>query len=103
MPIRLRNNKWYWGSKGPFDSRKKAEKVAQAVHASGYVAKFLEFTKADEGIKGIKGIGDPSSDRPEDDVPTQFREYASLEEIKRLGLRPHTGIEEGTYYDSRDL
>ena len=103
MPIRQRNNKWYWGSKGPFDSRKKAEKVAHAVHASGYVAQFLEFTKADEGIKGIKGIGDTSSDRPEDDVPKQFREYASLEEIKRLGLRPHTGIKEGTFYDSRDL
>ena len=47
MPIRQRDNKWYWGGKGPFDSRKKAEKVAQAAHASGYVSKnmdsFLDF------------------------------------------------------------
>jgi hypothetical protein len=36
MPIRKTGNKYYWGSKGPFDSRKKAEEVAQAAHASGY-------------------------------------------------------------------
>ena len=39
MPIRRKGNKWYWGSKGPFDSRKKAEQVSQAAHASGYVSK----------------------------------------------------------------
>ena len=107
MPILQRDKKWYWGSKGPFPSRKKAEKVAQAAHASGYVSKFLDFailSKAPpEGVEGISGIGDTSSDRPKDDVPKQFREYASPEEIKRLGLRPHTGVEEGTFYDTRDL
>ena len=46
MPISERNGKWYWGSTGPFDSRKKAEEVAQAAHASGYLNKLLEFTKA---------------------------------------------------------
>ena len=36
MPITKRNGKYYWGSKGPFDSRKKAEQVEQAAHSSGY-------------------------------------------------------------------
>jgi len=36
MPITKRNGRYYWGSKGPFDSRKKAAEVAQAAHASGY-------------------------------------------------------------------
>jgi len=36
MPIREKDGKWYWGSKGPFTSRKKAEEVAQAAYASGY-------------------------------------------------------------------
>ena len=36
MPVTKRNGKYYWGSKGPFDSRKKAESVQQAAHASGY-------------------------------------------------------------------
>jgi len=108
MPVLQRDKKWYWGSKGPFDSRKKAEKVAQAAHASGYVAKFLAFTKAEEGIKGIKGIEDLTGrmrrgGRPKDDVPKEFREYATPEEIKRLGLRPQTGVDEGTFYDTRDL
>ena len=36
MPIRKKNGKWYWGSKGPFDSRAKAEEVARAAYAHGY-------------------------------------------------------------------
>ena len=36
MPITRRGGKYYWGSKGPFESRKKAEEVARAAHASGY-------------------------------------------------------------------
>jgi len=36
MPITKRDGKYYWGSKGPFDSRKKAAEVAGAAHASGY-------------------------------------------------------------------
>ena len=40
MPIRLVKGKgWYWGSKGPFDTRKKAEEVAAAAHASGFKEK----------------------------------------------------------------
>ena len=41
MPITNRDGKWYWGKQGPFNSRKKAEEVAQAAHASGYT-KALE-------------------------------------------------------------
>ena len=39
MPISQRDGKWYWGKQGPFDSRKKAEKVAQAAYSSGYTKK----------------------------------------------------------------
>ena len=40
MPIKKTNKGWYWGSKGPFDSKKKAQKVAQAAYASGYQKSF---------------------------------------------------------------
>ena len=50
MPIRQRDGKWYWGSKGPFTSRKKAEAVAQAAHASGYVKKLLG-ERSDYGVR----------------------------------------------------
>ena len=39
MPICQRGDKWYWGKRGPFNSRKKAEEVARAAHSSGYVNK----------------------------------------------------------------
>lgn len=39
MPIRKVKGKWYWGSKGPFNTRKKAEEVAKAAYAHGYKKK----------------------------------------------------------------
>jgi hypothetical protein len=36
MPINKRNDGWYWGSKGPFESKDKAEEVQRAAYASGY-------------------------------------------------------------------
>ena len=40
MPIRYVKDKgWYWGSKGPFKNRKKAEQVAKAAYAHGYKKK----------------------------------------------------------------
>lgn len=36
MPIRHTDKGWYWGSKGPFTTRAKAQQVATAAYASGY-------------------------------------------------------------------
>jgi len=36
MPIRHTDKGWYWGSKGPFKSKKKALSVQTAAYASGY-------------------------------------------------------------------
>lgn len=36
MPISKKSDGWYWGSKGPFDTKQKAIQVGQAAHASGY-------------------------------------------------------------------
>ena len=62
MPIKRKNGKWYWGSKGPFDSRKKAEEVAQAALASGYKTKFIEFMKENGGDGGGEGGAFTSAD-----------------------------------------
>ena len=40
MPIRQAKGKWYWGTQGPFDSKKKAQEVAKAAHSSGYTKKL---------------------------------------------------------------
>lgn len=39
MPIRHTKKGWYWGSKGPFKTRKKAAAVAKAAYSHGYKRK----------------------------------------------------------------
>lgn len=36
MPLVKRQSGWFWGSKGPFDTKAKALAVARAAYASGY-------------------------------------------------------------------
>ena len=36
MPLVKRQSGWFWGSKGPFNSRAKALAVSRAAYASGY-------------------------------------------------------------------
>ena len=36
MPLRNVKGQWYWGSKGPFDTKAKALSVASAAYAHGY-------------------------------------------------------------------
>lgn len=36
MPLVKRSNGWFWGSKGPFNTKAKALAVARAAYASGY-------------------------------------------------------------------
>tara|TARA_B100001113_G_C20964816_1_gene559059 strand:- start:68 stop:499 length:432 start_codon:yes stop_codon:yes gene_type:complete len=47
LPITKKKDGFYWGSRGPFKTRKKAVQVAQAAYASGYVKKnWQEILKA---------------------------------------------------------
>ena len=36
MPVHHKDGKWYWGGRGPFDTKEKAEEVEQAAYANGY-------------------------------------------------------------------
>jgi len=36
MPTQKKKDGWYWGSKGPFPTKAKADKVGRAAHAHGY-------------------------------------------------------------------
>lgn len=36
MPITQTDKGWYWGSKGPFDTKSQAQAVARAAHANGF-------------------------------------------------------------------
>ena len=55
MPITRRNGKYYWGSKGPFDSRAEAEEVSRAAYSSGYEEKMVNSPvgASDEGVRPL--------------------------------------------------
>lgn len=36
MPIRKTDQGWYWGTRGPFPTKERAEQVERAAYASGY-------------------------------------------------------------------
>lgn len=47
MPVHQKDGKWYWGGKGPFESKEKAEEVEQAAYANGYAGdSALAFDRA---------------------------------------------------------
>lgn len=48
MPINERKDGWYWGGEGPYKSRKKAEEVSNAAHASGYQKLEKQGTGVDQ-------------------------------------------------------
>lgn len=47
MPLVKRPSGWFWGSKGPFDSKSKALAVARAAYAHGYKGENADTLDAD--------------------------------------------------------
>jgi hypothetical protein len=47
MPLVKKQSGWFWGSKGPFDSKAKALSVARAAYASGYKGESNEVIAFD--------------------------------------------------------
>lgn len=47
MPVHQKDGSWWWGSKGPFPSKEKAEEVERAAYANGYAKdSALAFDRA---------------------------------------------------------
>lgn len=44
MPVIKKSDGWYWGSKGPFQTKQKAIQVGQAAHASGFKEESMTYT-----------------------------------------------------------
>ena len=86
MPITKRKNGYYWGSKGPFKTKKKAQQVAQAAYASGYVKKGWQIILKKEPKKGTGKKPQGSTRRlytdenPKDTVPVKFRTAQDVRE-----------------------
>jgi len=79
MPITKKKDGYYWGSKGPFKTRKKAVQVAQAAYASGYVKKTWQHILKKDPKKGTgkkpKGSARRlyTDENPKDTVSVKFR------------------------------
>ena len=86
MPITKRKNGYYWGSKGPFKTKKKAQEVAQAAYASGYVKKGWKTILKKEPRKGTGKKPQGSTRRlytdenPKDTVSVKFRTAQDVRE-----------------------
>lgn len=47
MPVHQKDGKWFWGGRGPFDTKEKAEEVERAAYANGYTGdSALAFDRA---------------------------------------------------------
>lgn len=47
MPLVKKQSGWFWGSKGPFDTRAKALAVSRAAYAHGYKGEATEVIAFD--------------------------------------------------------
>jgi len=54
MPLVKRQSGWFWGSKGPFDSKAKALSVARAAYASGYKEQAFTSNINEYSSKSLK-------------------------------------------------
>mgnify|MGYP003649824790 FL=1 len=99
MPITEKNGQWYWGKQGPFDSRNKAEEVAQAAYASGYKKSIDVFTNILE--KGLpKGAVysskvPPPEGREEFKTPSGTRYW--VRDARAMTARPWKKTTVGTH------
>lgn len=94
MPITKKKDGYYWGSKGPFKTRKKAVQVAQAAYASGYVKKsWQDILKKDSNKRIHRKKGEPETskkntdlyvDRDKNDtVPISFKNRQAVKDTFR--------------------
>ncbi len=80
MPITERNGKWYWGKKGPYNTKEAAQRVATAAYLSGYKKKTGGMPKK-KPYKG-KYIKDGKIFRKNED-PTERSKQWLIDTVKR--------------------
>lgn len=56
MPVHKEPNGWYWGSKGPFDTRAQAAAVGRAAYANGYKGEAQMNPVADFALCLLHGV-----------------------------------------------
>lgn len=99
MPIKHRSDGWYWGSKGPFDTEKKALEVQRAAYVSGYTGKSM-INKED-----LKEFENPVAERVRKNLDSYIakqeeKTYLKPGDIPPEGAQELKGSRGGRYYDA---
>lgn len=91
MPVQQKDGKWYWGSKGPFDTREKAEEVEKAAYANGWRGDSYDMSSS---VRSFDDYGrmDIAKCNISKECVSSYR-GSSLPGWQALGLNP-----ERTYY-----
>ena len=91
MPVQQKGGKWYWGSKGPFDTREKAEEVEKAAYANGYGGDSYDMSSS---VRSFDDYGrmDIAKCNISKECVSEYR-GSSLPGWQALGLNP-----DRTYY-----
>ena len=50
MPVRQTDKGWFWGSKGPFDTKQQATNVGKAAYAHGYKEEAMKITNVGDFV-----------------------------------------------------
>jgi hypothetical protein len=111
MPITEKNGKWYWGEKGPYNTKEAAQRVATAAYLSGYKKKtgVMPKKKPYRGKfirdgKIIRKVEDPKEKSKQWLIDTVEREYPQVTNLK-FGERTKVFGDDGSYilFDCHDL
>jgi len=91
MPVQQKDGKWYWGSRGPFDTREKAEEVEKLTYANGYGGDSYDMSSS---VRSFDDYGrmDIAKCNISKECVSEYR-GSSLPGWQALGLNP-----DRTYY-----
>ena len=86
MPIRKTKKGWKWGSKGPFKTKKKAQQVARAAYASGYLGEGMIKRSYLEQIirEEYELYMEESSRRDQEKIAKKEKEETAKDAVKEI-------------------
>jgi len=84
MPIRKRKDGYYWGKRGPFKTKKKAQQVARAAYASGYKKSedVISWKDILKGKRIPRKKGQPANSKKHSDLYTDENPKGTIHGLK---------------------
>ena len=91
MPIKRKKDGYYWGSKGPYGTRKKAEEVGAAAHANrGSLSMMGGYGRKKRGDRHERDAKKGGYDEMEDRLNDLAKRVVKLKGMYRKMLKRNT-------------